>query len=97
MAGAIIWGLLAVIGQDYIGHRRHLRAYDSELERHGSLVAVALEADGQLRPTFTQYLSGRVRSQPVWWCLEVLLTAGAAAAVTAHDAGRRQFPTPNEA
>ena len=97
VAAAIFWGLLAVVGQDYIGHRRHLRAYDVELERHGSLVAAAVDADERLRPTFSQYLSGRVRSRPVWWCLEVLLTAGSAAAVTACDAGRRQIPTSNEA
>ncbi len=97
VAAAIFWGLLAVVGQDYIGHRRHLRAYDVELERHGSLVAAALDAEGQLRPTFSQYLSGRVRSRTAWWCVEVLLTAGAAAAVTACDAGRRRIPTLNEA
>lgn len=96
VAAALLWGLLAVVGQDYIGHRRHLRAYDSELERHGPLVAAALDSDGQRRPTFYQFLSGRVRSQPAWWCLELLLTAGAAAAVTACDAGRKQIPTPNE-
>lgn len=97
VAAAIFWGLLAVVGQDYIGHRRHLRAYDVELERHGSLVAAALDADGQLRPTFSQYLSGRVRSRTAWWCVEVLLTAGAATAVTACDAGHRRIPTLNEA
>jgi uncharacterized membrane protein YdfJ with MMPL/SSD domain len=97
VAAAIFWGLLVVVGQDYIGHRRHQRAYDDELERHGSLVAGALAADGQLRPTFIEYLSGRVRSQPAWWCVELLLTAGAAAAVTGYDAGRRQIPISNEA
>ena len=97
VAAAIFWGLLAVVGQDYIGHRRRLWAYDVELERHGSLVAAALDAEGQLRPTFARYLSGRVRSRPAWWCLEVLFTAGAAAIVTACDAGRRQITTSNEA
>jgi len=94
---AIIWGLLAVVGQDYIGHRRHLRDYDGELERHGPMVAAVLDPDGQRRPTFVRYLSGRVRAQPTWWCLEVLLTAGAAAAVTAWDAGRKQITSPNQA
>jgi hypothetical protein len=96
VAAAIAWGLLAVVGQDYIGHRRHLREYDSELARHGPLVAVARDSDG-LRPTFPEYASGRVRSRPVWWCLEALLTAVAAATSASYGVGRRQISTSNEA
>jgi hypothetical protein len=97
VAAAIAWGLLAVVGQDYIGHQRHLRAYDAELERHGPLVAAALDAHGTHRPTFPEYLSDRVRSRTGWWCLEALLTASAAAIVVSRVMGRRKTSTSNEA
>jgi hypothetical protein len=96
VAAAIAWGLLAVVGQDYIGHRRHLREYVGELERHGPLVAAARDSD-ELRPTFPEYLSARVRSRPAWWCLEALLTAAAAATSASYGVGRRQISTSNEA
>jgi hypothetical protein len=84
IASAVLWGLLAVVGQDYIGHRRYAQRFDQELARQHPLAA-ALH-DETLRPGFLRYLADRVGQQPLWWTLEALLTSGAAAAVVALGA-----------
>jgi hypothetical protein len=86
LVGAVVWGLLVVVGQDYIGHRHRVRQYDDELGRHDPLSSAALSAPDPLRPRFAEYLAGVVRRQPVWWSLEVALTSGAALLVTAWGA-----------
>ncbi len=82
IAGAIVWGLLVVVGQDYIGHRHRLRQYEEALDRHSPLAAMAAE-QADMRPRFWQYWLGVVRGDPLWWTLELVLTCAAAASVTA--------------
>jgi hypothetical protein len=88
IAAAACWGLLAVVAQDYIGHSDRLRDYDGELAKQHPLAAVELE-DSPLRPTFARHLSDTLRSKPVWWALDLVLTAAAASlaiGLTARDA-----------
>ena len=96
VAAAIAWGLLAVVGQDYIGHRRHLREYDSEL---GAPRAARGSRAGLRRaPSDVSRIRKRSSSsRPVWWCLEALLTAVAAATSASYGVGRRKISTSNEA
>ena len=89
LAAAVVWGLLAVIGQDYIGHRHRLRLYDIEMSHQSPLVATAEQAE--LRPGFAEYLASIVRARPVWWLLDLLLTSGASLAVTAWGIRRDRF------
>jgi hypothetical protein len=74
---AVCWGLLAVVAQDYVGHRYRMRRYDDELVRQHPLAAVAAE-DADLRPTFADYLAGKLETQGAWWMADLLLTAAAA-------------------
>jgi hypothetical protein len=84
---AVGWGLAAVVGQDYFAHRERMRAYDEELARqHPLAAAVSHEAD--LRPNFADYLAGKVRAQPLWWTVDLLVTAAAAGVVAALGGGR---------
>jgi hypothetical protein len=83
LVGAIVWGLLVVVGQDYIGHRHRLRQYDDALGRNGPLSSMAVGPQDPMRPRFAEYLAGVMRRRPVWWSLEVALTSGAALLVTA--------------
>lgn len=87
IAGAVCWGLLTACAQDYIGHRYRLRLYDDELGRQNPLAAVAAR-DGELRPTFIDHLGGKLRAKPVWWTLDLVLTAAAAGIVTALGTGK---------
>jgi hypothetical protein len=89
IAAAVVWGLLVVIGQDYIGHRRHLRLYDEAIDRQQSALAVLAAGDERMRPAFVEYLSGKVRGAPVWWCLDLALTTGAAVLTTALAARKK--------
>ncbi|MEX0978810.1 MAG: hypothetical protein WDZ48_08170 [Pirellulales bacterium] len=73
---ALCWGLLAALAQDYIGHRVRLRHYDDELGRNP--LAAAMSREGQLRPTFADHLAGKLQADPVWWTLDLVLTAAAA-------------------
>jgi hypothetical protein len=88
LAAAVVWGLLVVVGQDYIGHRHHLRSFDDAVASHDSPLAAAMAQEDGLRPTFAEYLAGRVRARPVWWGLDVLLTGAGAVLVTALGARR---------
>lgn len=81
IGGAVVWGLLAVVAQDYIGHRYFTRRFDQELARQHPLAAAM--HDETLRPGLPRYLVDRVSQRPVWWTLEALLTGGAAAGVVA--------------
>jgi hypothetical protein len=90
VAAATIWGLLAVVGQDYIGHRRRVRAFEQEMAAQGPVGVLAADTVSGLRPRFGDHVAGLIRRQPVWWALDLLLTAGAAALTTAWGASR--FP-----
>ena len=97
IAGAAALGLLAVVGQDYIGHRYHLRSYEASLRAQESAVAAALADSAAFKPDFRQYLFARVREHPVWWVLDVALTAGAAAVVSAVGTrGARRTAAPSD-
>jgi len=85
VATAFVWGLLAVVGQDYIGHRQRVRQFADELAAQNSPAALAVA--GAAQPTFADHLAAVVGRAPWWWSLELVLTATAAAAVTAW--GRR--------
>src|SRR5262249_6017904 len=80
-AGAIIWGLLAVVAPDYICHRHFVRNYNAELARQHPLAAAAMADDDTLRPTFPRFLANRIAARPAWWTVDVLATCGAAAVV----------------
>ncbi len=98
LAGAVAWGLLVVIGQDYIGHSHRVRLYADELDRQSPLAAVVVGQQPQMRPHFWPYLASVVRGEPVWWSLEAVLTCGAAAAVTVmRRPDARSTPSASEA
>ncbi len=75
---AIVWGLLLVVAQDYIGHRYRLRQFDAEVVAAHPLAA-ALVHQSDVRPTFARHVSDRFRARPGWWTLDLVLTASAAA------------------
>jgi hypothetical protein len=76
---AVCWGLLAALGQDYIGHRVRLRQYDEELGRNP--LAAAVWREDSPRPTFANHLAGKLQTDPLWWTLDLVLTAAAAGLV----------------
>lgn len=78
---AFVWGLLVVVGQDYIGHRHRVRQFADEIAAQNSPAALAVA--GAAEPTFADHLAAIVGRAPWWWSLELVLTATAAAAVTA--------------
>ncbi len=86
---AVAWGLLVVIGQDYIGHRHHVRLCDEALSRHESPLVVMAAGDESLRPGFSDFLAGKVRAAPWWWGLDLALTSGASAAAVALGTSRK--------
>lgn len=90
VVAALVWGLLAVIGQDYIGHRRRARMLEERLAAQGPLGALAHSQVDELEPAFSEYLVGLIRREPMWWTLDLSLTVLGAAAVTAW--GVRRFP-----
>lgn len=71
------WGLLLVVAQDYIGHQTRLAALDDQIAASHPLAA-AMANQTDVRPTFGEHLAARVRSQPVWWPLDVLLIVATA-------------------
>jgi hypothetical protein len=83
VATAACWGLLLVVAEDYIGHRHRERLYEAALAREQSPLAALAAGDPALRPAFADYLAGKVRSEPVWWCLDVLILGGASALIAA--------------
>ena len=86
IVAAIVWGLLLVVAQDYIGHWHRLRQFDEQIGA-GHPLAMAVADD--LRPTLAGDVSARIRARPVWWTLDLMLTAGAAGLVTALGARRK--------
>jgi hypothetical protein len=90
IVAALVWGLLAVIGQDYIGHRRRARMLEEKLASQGPVGALAHAQIDELEPAFTEYLAGLIRREPVWWTLDLGLTVLGAVSVTAW--GVRRFP-----
>ncbi len=80
VGSAIAWGLLLVVAQDYIGHRVRLGQFDAEIAG-GHPLAAAMAGERELRPTFGEHLAARFRGQPVWWTLDLVLTAAAAGTV----------------
>ena len=92
IVAALVWGLLAVIGQDYIGHWRHARVLEEKLTAQGPLGALAHAQVDELTPAFSEYLVGVIRREPIWWTLDLGLTVLGAVAVTAW--GVRRFPEP---
>jgi hypothetical protein len=92
---AIAWGLLLVIAQDYIGHRVRLGQFDAEIAG-GHPLAAAMVGEREMRPSFAEHLAARYRGQPVWWTLDLVLTAAAAGTVVALGT-RRAVPSGDEA
>ena len=85
---AVAWGLLVVVGQDYLGHRRRARALEEEMASQGPIGVMAAAHVDQLQPRFIEHLTGLVRREPIWWTFDVLLTAGSAALATGIAARR---------
>jgi hypothetical protein len=90
VAVTLMAGLLAVVAQDYIGHRHHLRAYAEQIGNSHPLAELVVHHEQPLGPRFDAYLAGKVRSQPLWWGLEAVLTAGAAATAIAWAMQKNQ-------
>jgi len=82
VVGAVCWGLLAVVAQDYIGHRYALREYNEKLNQANPL-AVAVAREGEMLPTLSGHLARTWQGHPVWWTLDLALTAAAAGIATA--------------
>ncbi len=87
LACVAAWGLLLVVMQDYIGHRLRLRAFDEQIAASHPLAA-AIAGETGVRPTFGEHLKARVRSQPVWWSLDVILIVAAACGAVAIGSRR---------
>lgn len=83
IAGAIVWGLLVVLGQDYIGYRELRKQYENP--KPGSALAkLILAGDNQFGPAnFGEYLAARVRKTPVWWSVDLIVTVLAAGSTAA--------------
>lgn len=81
VTSAFVWGLLVVVAEDYIGHRHRVRQFADEIAAQNSPAALAVA--GAAEPTFADHLAAIVGRAPWWWSLELVLTATAAAAVTA--------------
>lgn len=75
-------GLLVVVAQDYIGHRYRMRQVREELNR-GHPLAGVVAGQGEMLPTFADHLADTWGARPVWWTLDLALTAAAAGAVAA--------------
>jgi hypothetical protein len=93
---AVCWGMAAVVRQDYFAHRQRMRLYDEELARQHPLAA-AVAHEAELRPTFGEYLAGKVRAQPGWWTMDLLVTAaaaGVAAGLVTRQGNKRAMPAP---
>jgi len=88
VVAAVAWGLLSVLGQDYIGHRHRSRVLEAEMATQGPIGMLASAEVDEMRPRFAEYLGGLVRREPVWWTLDLVLTAAAAASATAWGASR---------
>ena len=83
VSGALVAGLLVVGVQDYIGHRYRARQLADQFSRQEPL-AQAVAGSDFARPQFASYLAGKIRAEPVWWTLDLLLTSVAAGATTAY-------------
>lgn len=88
VAAAALGGLLAVLVQDYIGHRHRVRLYDAELARH-DVVDISPDAPG--RPAFLDYLAAQARGRPGWFAADVVLTSAGAACTALALARRKQM------
>jgi hypothetical protein len=75
-ATAALGGLLAVLLQDYIGHRHRVRLYEEELALQD---VVDFPQDAFGRPAFSEYLTAQVRSRPGWLAADIVLTSAGAA------------------
>jgi hypothetical protein len=95
LAGTIAWGLLAVVGQDFLDYRAIVRRYEDQYQveqRKDPAVGLARAAGMAVQPPgFGPFLIGRFREQPFWWSLDAALTIGAALAVTAVATGRQSL------
>jgi hypothetical protein len=85
-----MWGLLAVVGQDYIGHRRRAHMLEDQLASQGPLGALAHAQVEEGQPAFSEYVVGLIQREPLWWSLDLCLTIGSCVAVTIR--GIRRFP-----
>jgi hypothetical protein len=89
VVSAAVWALLLVVWQDYIGHRTRLSALDEQVATSHPLAA-AMTSLPAMRPTFGEYLTARIRNQPIWWPVDALLViAGACGVVTAAACQKR--------
>jgi hypothetical protein len=79
---AIVWGLVLVVAQDYVGLRHRIRLFENELAESHPLAA-SMAKDRELRPTLIEHVTKHVNEYPVWWTLDLLLTAAAAGGVMA--------------
>ena len=87
VAVAVGWGLSVVVAQDYIGHRYRLQMFDDQIAAGHPLAAVVVD-ERDIRPTFARHLTGRIGDRPVWWTLDLLLTATGCATVVAVGSGK---------
>ncbi|HTM54055.1 MAG TPA: hypothetical protein VL175_08505 [Pirellulales bacterium] len=87
VAAAALGGLLAVLVQDYIGHRHRVRLYEAELARH-DVVDISQDAPG--RPAFSDYLAAQARGRPGWFAADVVLTSAGAACTALALVRRKQ-------
>jgi len=88
VAVAALGGLLAVLVQDYIGHRHRVRLYEAELARH-DVVDISQDAPG--RPAFLDYLAAQARGRPGWFAADVVLTSAGAACTAVALVRRKQI------
>lgn len=89
VVAAVAWGLLVVVGQDYIGHRHRLDLYRQQMARQATSAALVAPELERLQPDFGSYLTGLVRREPLWWTLDAVLTSAVAAIVTAWSVRRQ--------
>jgi hypothetical protein len=94
--GAIFFGLLAVVGQEYFGYLQYQRDLDESTARdmqRARDVVLARAAFSVLDGTFTEFVERRRAANPWWlcaWALDALLTATITAVVSAAGLRRKQ-------
>ena len=93
VAASVVAGLLVVVAQDYIGHRHRVRRLAEQISTQQPLAQV-VAGNEFARPEFSEYLAGKVRGEPVWWSLDLVLTSAAAGATTAWMLARRNLGEP---
>ncbi len=95
VVAAVLWGLLAVLGQEFLAHLDHRRNYFDVQNRPEVPMFARLAAGEMPPPGFAADLSIDIRERGAgWWSFDALATVLSAAMVVAYHL--RSAATPNQ-